>query len=272
MIYGKTIELFLTDGTPNGTVTAELSNWNGKAIKIHRTDINKCTRTDVTLPGVYFLFCEDNSVYIGEAENVKERLIQHINDNKAGKEQYYWPTAVCFVSDHLDKALIRYLENKLVELAKQNGSYQLLTKNTYKNTVLKESQKASMDEFVYNIQILIRTLGYSVIEEKAVDKNNTLFYCKGNNADATGYPSANGFTVLEGSKISNHIAESFKTNLVSYYNLRVEFEKNGMIINDILQKDYEFSSPSAASSIILGTPSNGNDAWKTKSGTKLKDC
>ncbi|MDD4000675.1 MAG: hypothetical protein PHX62_07260 [Bacilli bacterium] len=33
MGYGKTIELFLADGTNNGIVTAELSNWSGKAIK-----------------------------------------------------------------------------------------------------------------------------------------------------------------------------------------------------------------------------------------------
>lgn len=34
MAYGKTIELFLVNGTADSLVTAELSNWNGKAIKI----------------------------------------------------------------------------------------------------------------------------------------------------------------------------------------------------------------------------------------------
>lgn len=271
MNFGKTIELYLVDGTNNGIVTAELSNWNGKAIKIHRTDINNCNREDITLPGVYFLFCENNSVYIGEAENVKDRLIQHINDNKSGKEKYYWATAVCFVSDHLDKALIRYLENKLVDMARINGTYQVLTKNTYKKTVLKESQIASMDEFISNIQILIKTLGYSIIDAKEVNADDIYFYCKGSNADAKGYQSSNGFTVVKGSKVSDHIVDSFKTNVVSYYKLREEFESNGMICDSIMQKDYEFSSPSQASSIILGRPSNGNDDWKTKDGTKLKD-
>lgn len=55
MIFGKTIELYLVNGTTDGIATAELSNWNGKAIKIHRTDINKCNRDDITLPEVYFL-------------------------------------------------------------------------------------------------------------------------------------------------------------------------------------------------------------------------
>lgn len=35
MAYGKSIELFLVNGTADSLITAELSNWNGKAIKFH---------------------------------------------------------------------------------------------------------------------------------------------------------------------------------------------------------------------------------------------
>lgn len=114
MGYGKTIELFLADGTKKGVVFAELSNWNGKAIKIPRIDIKQSTRDDITLPGVYFLLFEDNdgttSDYIGEAENVKERLPIHINDYDSGKEKYYWATAIIFTGSDLNKTLIRYLK------------------------------------------------------------------------------------------------------------------------------------------------------------------
>ena len=34
MAYGKSIELFLVNGTADSLTIAELSNWNGKAIKI----------------------------------------------------------------------------------------------------------------------------------------------------------------------------------------------------------------------------------------------
>lgn len=37
--YRKVIELFLVNGTAESLVTAELSNWNGKAIKISRTEV-----------------------------------------------------------------------------------------------------------------------------------------------------------------------------------------------------------------------------------------
>ena len=78
MAYGKTIELFLVNGTADSLTIAELSNWNGKVIKIPRIELSSCNREDITQAGVYFLFCKEDdgtdSVYIGEAENVKEHL------------------------------------------------------------------------------------------------------------------------------------------------------------------------------------------------------
>ncbi len=148
MAYGKAIELFLVNGTAESLITAELSNWNGKAIKIPRTEVSSCERDDIKGVGVYFLICQEDdgtdSVYIGEAENVLDRLTQHLRDFQSGKEKYYWNTAVIFVGRDLNKALIRYLENRFVEIAKECGRYTVLTKNTYKNTVLKEAQIASM--------------------------------------------------------------------------------------------------------------------------------
>ena len=94
MAYEKAIELFLVNGTADSLITAELSNWNGKAIKIPRIELPACKRDDITQAGVYFLFCKEDagtdSVYIGEAENVKERLLQHLRDYQTEKEKYYW--------------------------------------------------------------------------------------------------------------------------------------------------------------------------------------
>ena len=168
MAYGKSIELFLVNGTADSLTIAELSNWNGKAIKIPRIEVSSCYREDITQAGVYFLFCKEDdgtdSVYIGEAENVKERLLQHLRDYQAEKEKYYWTTAVIFIGRDLNKALIRYLENRFVDIARQCKRYLVLTKNTYRNTVMKESQIAVMEEFIDNVRILISVLGYKVLE------------------------------------------------------------------------------------------------------------
>ena len=84
MAYGKSIELFLVNGTADSLITAELSNWNGKAIKIPRIEVASCSRNDISQAGVYYINSKEDdgtdSVYIGEAENVKERLVQHLRD------------------------------------------------------------------------------------------------------------------------------------------------------------------------------------------------
>ena len=260
MAYGKAIELFLVNGTADSLITAELSNWNGKAIKIPRTEVAACDRDDIKGVGVYFLICQEDdgtdSVYIGEAENVLDRLAQHLRDYQSGKEKYYWNTAVIFVGRDLNKALIRYLENRFVEIAKDCGRYAILTKNTYKNTVLKEAQIATMEEFIDNVKILINTLGYKVLVPVPKASDDTV---------------AGGFTVLEGSTISDHTVPSLETKGKTYYKLRNNLIKDGVIVDRAFTRDYEFNAPSAASAVILGHTSNGNVDWKTADGTKLKD-
>ena len=276
MAYGKAIELFLVNGTAESLITAELSNWNGKAIKIPRTEVSSCDREDIKGVGIYFLICQEDdgtdSVYIGEAENVLDRLTQHLRDYQSGKEKYYWNTAVIFVGRDLNKALIRYLENRFVEIAKECGRYTVLTKNTYKNTVLKEAQIASMEEFIDNVKILINTLGYKVLVPVPKANDETIYlYCKGSGASAKGFVSAGGFTVLEGSTVSDHTVPSLETKGKSYYNLRNALIKDGTISDRVFTRDYEFKAPSAASAVILGHTSNGNVDWKTADGVKLKD-
>ena len=276
MAYGKAIELFLVNGTADSLVTAELSNWNGKAIKIPRTEVSACDREDIRGVGVYFLICQEDdgtdSVYIGEAENVLDRLVQHLRDYQSGKEKYYWNTAVIFVGRDLNKALIRYLENRFVEIAKDCGRYAILTKNTYKNTVLKEAQVASMEEFIDNVKILINTLGYKVLMPVPKATDDTVYlYCKGSGASAKGFVSAGGFTVTKGSLVSDHIVPSFEIRGKNYYNLRKTLIRDGVIEDRAFVRDYEFNAPSAASAVILGRTSNGKDDWKNADGVKLKE-
>lgn len=276
MAYGKAIELFLVNGTAESLITAELSNWNGKAIKIPRTEVLSCDRDDIKGVGVYFLICQEedgaDSVYIGEAENVLDRLTQHLRDFQVGKEKYYWNTAVTFVGRDLNKALIRYLENRFVEIAKECGRYSILTKNTYKNTVLKEAQVASMEEFIDNVKILINTLGYKVLMPVPKATSETVYlYCKGSGAQAKGFISAGGFTVTKGSLVSDHTVPSFEIRGKNYYNLRNALIRDGVIEDRAFVRDYEFNAPSAASAVILGRTSNGNDDWKTVDGVKLKE-
>lgn len=254
--YGKKITLFLVDGNADGIVTAELSNWNGKAIKLPRVSVASCNREDIEGVGVYFLFSEDDNgeraVYIGEAENIKKRLLQHI----VNSAENFWPTAVMFTGAALNKTCIRYLENKLVILAKETEQYKVLTKTTYQNTVISEADEAAMLEFIDNIKIIINALGFNVLEKtrKCINttqddndkKNNEIteiFYIEktDDSISAQGMLNTNGFLVLEGSKVCRNIKPSFEKGQPGYYKSRKDLEERKIIDNSYLfTKDYLF--------------------------------
>ena len=183
-------------------------------MKVPRAEIQNYQRTDLNRAGVYFLFCqEDNgssSVYIGESENMLERLQQHLRDHQTGSENFYWNTVVAFTGNDLNKALIRYLEDKLVKDARDCGRYKVLTKNTYSKTVMKESQIATMAEFMDNIKLIISTMSYNVFSPVPKAEDNTIYlFCKreSSGADARGFISPGGFTVMKGSVISDHVVK-----------------------------------------------------------------
>ena len=59
------------------------------------------------------------------------------------------------------------------------------------------------------------------------------------------------------------------TYLVYFINLIFPFLKK--VTDGILVEDYIFSSPSAASSVVCGTSSNGKTDWKDEFGKTIND-
>lgn len=276
MAHGKMIELYYPEGTVEGIATASILNWSGKAIKIPRSEVTSCTRTDIKMPGIYFLFIKSDdgikkdSVYIGEADDVLQRLKGHIQSFNQGNEDYYWNTAVSFVGNDLNKSYVRYLEHRLVQIAKQCGQFDVRTKSTFQNTILSEAQRDAMEEFIENIQLLIGALGYRVLESIGKKANVGMkFSITSRGSNATGYITADGFVVEKDSLIANTVTNAFQN--CSYQKLRNDLIENGKIVDFKFVDDYEFASPSAASSVITGNPSNGRADWKFN-GKSLKDC
>lgn len=278
MTYGKVIELFLVNGTADSLITAELSNWNGMAVKIPRVELSSCNNDDITKPGVYFLFCKEDdgsdSVYIGEAENVQERLKQHVRDYQSEKETYYWNTAVIFVGRDLNKAMIRYLENQFVQIARESKRYLVLTKNTYQNTVLKDSQKAVMEEFIDNVKTLINALGYKVLEplvqadlqSRKID--DEVLYITSGSVKARGMVTSEGFVVLSGTTVNETTAQSLSPGMLK---LRKDLLDSTKVENLTTIEDILFSSSSAAADFVLGYSASGPRSWKAKNGRTLKE-
>lgn len=272
MSYGKTIELFLVNGTADSIVTAELSNWSGKAIKIPRIEVQSSKRQDIEQVGVYFLFCKEDdgpdSVYIGESENVKERLLQHLRDYQTDKEKYYWTTAVIFTGRDLNKTFIRYLENRLVKIAKNCKRYKVLTKSTYTKTVMKESGYAVMQEFLDDIKVVINTLGYKVLEplvQHRTSDEEDLLYIHTGVAKATGKTTTEGFVLFHGAAINEKVHEK------GIVKLRKKWIKEEKIKDLVTTDDILFSSSSAAANFVLGYKVSGPQTWKDKKGKSLKE-
>ena len=277
MIFGKTITLFLIDGDPNGRISCELSNWAGKAYKIPRINIRNCSdREDLVKTGVYLLFGKDeedtDQVYIGEAESILKRLNQHLT------ERDFWNEAIIFISkdENLNKAHIKYLENRLYEIARSAKRYKTVNTNTPTQSSLSESDREAMEEFIENIKMLVNTLGHKVFNEKREirpkHKQNIFFIKATRGADAQGEPTSDGFVVFKGSKASVSTVDSITKNFI---NLRQQLiDKEIIKLNgDIMEfpEDYIFSSPSSAATIVLGRNANGLTEWKLSSGMTLKE-
>ena len=72
--------------------------------------------------------------------------------------------------------------------------------------------------------------------------------------------------ILKGSKIAASISDAptFRGRKI------IEKARKGCVIDNILQKDLSFNSPSTAGNIVTGRSTNGLQAWKDSDGRTLK--
>lgn len=277
MKFGKTIKIFLIDGEPNGRMSCELSNWSGKAYKIPRIKIKDCfDRDDLSSTGVYLLFGKDEEgkdlIYVGEAENILKRLYQHLS------QKDFWNETVVFISkdDNLNKAHVKYLENRLHNIAINAKRYKVENTIIPTQSSISESDRAEMEEFIENIKMLVNTLGHKVFDEKREfikKQKQSIFIAKGaRGADAQGEPTSDGFLVFKGSKAANSLTPSVP---ISFIKFREKLIEENIFLDKKeyyeFSEDYLFSSPSAAALIVLGRPANGLTEWKIKNGQSLKE-
>lgn len=272
--FGKTISLFLIEGDPNKRWVCELSNWNGKAYKIPRIEVKRCgDRKDIAACGVYFLFGrrdddEKGIVYIGEAENVFERLKQH--DAPTGKD--FWNECIVFISkdNRLNKAHIKYLEHRCYLLAKEADRYCIDNSTIPADASLTEAEQAEMEEFLYNIRMINNVLGHKVLEplvaeEKADNANSDsqiLHIQAARGADAKGMQTNEGFVVIKGSRIADSVTKSCPK---SVSDLRNKLITNGVIDeNWTFTENKVFSSPSTAAGVVMGRSANGLTEWRVR--------
>lgn len=277
---GRSLELFFIDGKPDGMLTAEVFNWTGHVLRIPRTLIKKgLDRSETSQTGVYVLIgqTEDGPLaYVGEAEDMRARLRQHVS----GKE--WWDTAILITTtgDMLHKAHVKYLESRLVEIARSVGNTPLENASTPPRSSLNEAAMANMESFLDTLNMVLPAIRVDMFLEKTPAK--TLSTPVSTQAEQVidfvlNVPK-HGITaqakLLDGEVIvlAGSLARA-KWNAIdaSYFKLHAELLGNGVldVLGDlaVFTKDYAFSSPSAASGVIFGRADNGRKSWKhSKSG------
>jgi hypothetical protein len=211
-------------------------------------------------------------VYIGEAESIKDRVKSHF-----GKD--FWNQIAFFISkdENLTKAHIRYLEGRLLQIAKAAGR-SILMNSQSSGAKLPESDREDMEVFLEKMQQLLPALGIEVLvpthsaSESSSDEQ--LLTCKIKKIEAKGYLTPNGIVVLSGSKaVLDERPSTKKYPHPSHVRKKLLDEGILAVESDhlLFTKDAEFSSPSAAASVIHGGHANGLTAWKNKNGKSLKE-
>ena len=272
-----TIKIYLPHGDPKRLRTGEISNWSGKAVAGPRTELDQLLRREEAANvGVYLLTGVDplsggQAVYIGEAESIQSRLKQHVDKD-------FWNHVVYFTSkdENLTKSHIRYLEGRLIELAKLAGRASL-TNSQATTSRLPESDRADMEIFLEKIEQLLPALGVEVLVPIAAPPESKeearLLFCEISGLKASGHLTPNGIVVLAQSQAVLSLRPSAK-HYPWVIGAREQLIKDGVLASAdghlLFTKNHEFSSPSAAAAVIHGGTANGRTAWKDASGQTLK--
>lgn len=153
MSQGRTIRMFLVDGSPSGIITAEIMNWTGHVLCAPRSRLPDLIKRDETkrteicfLSGLDPETGSKTQVYIGESDNVGKRLAQHNKAESAGGRDFW--DKVCLVSSKdqdLTKAHVRYLESRLISICSEAGRASLVNGTAPDYRYLPEADLADMD-------------------------------------------------------------------------------------------------------------------------------
>ena len=288
MSQGRSLRLFLVDGTPNGLLTAEIMNWTGHVLTGPRSKLAELVqRPECARTGVYFLVGPDpddnlrTRVYVGESDDVAQRLKQHNRlEEQGGKD--FWER-VCLVTSkdqNLTKAHVKFLESKLIGVAISAGRCLLTNGTAHDYAGLPESDRADMAYFLEQIRTVLPVLGFDFLRElikpsspevksdasvvqhsprfrRAVPKEGGVAYAQEIDGE---------FFVLKGSQARakwSGVSGGYQSlfNQLVLEGVLTPEGPNHMRFTD----DYAFKSPSAAAAVVSGRSSNGREAWIVES-------
>lgn len=284
---GKKLTVYLIDGTDNSPRTIEIGNWSGKAIYTPRSNLLQLiNRPEFEKQGVYILKSDPKTeeyverIYIGEAEVIGKRLIQHINNPEKDFKE-----CIIFTSkdDMLTKSHIKYIESRLVKLANEAKNSEIENGNIPNEPKLSEADISDMEGFIDQIKLILPIAGFQFLisnivtneNKKRVENdmiNSVKYYLKSKNISAELFETNEGYIVLKGSTSMKEESKSISENWIK---MRKRFINSGILKDSgdkyEFMEDTIFSSLSAAAAIVLGRQAAGPNEWKDENGKSYKE-
>lgn len=278
---GRKLTVYMLDGNATGPKTVEIGNWSGKAVYSPRAFLkNLLSRSEFAAQGVYLLQSQseddqyDGSIYIGEAEQLATRLKQQIEDRD-------FESVVCFSSkdDTLTKAHIKYLESKLIQLAKEANTSLVENGHVPRAARLSEADISDMKYFIEQVKLILPVVGIRSLVTAAPHSSAPLkptpgqreFRVRSRELTATMVEIDGAFVVRAGWEASLKTSRSIAT---TWLNIRKKLIDAGVLKPKldryVFAEDASFSSPSAASSIVLGRQATGPISWVLEDGRTYK--
>ncbi|BCM70687.1 MULTISPECIES: GIY-YIG nuclease family protein [Streptomyces] len=288
---GASIRIFLIDGTPQGLRLIERIGWTGCCLSFSRADYDRARqRAELKRSGVYVLVGADpdgvrpTRVYVGEGEEVRVRIDSHI------REKDFWSSGFVLSTkdDSLNKAHIRYLEARLIAMAR-TARIAALDNGTNPDALgrLSEPETADMEAYLDEALILLPLLGVTAFEiydepeasaVMPVTKDDQAqiagkrYLLKTQLTEAEGYSDARGFAVLAGALARKET----KVMHPGYRRIREELVAEGVLADENdqqyrLSRTFIFDSPSSAASVLSGGSKNGRTEWRDERGRTIKD-
>lgn len=291
---GKSIRLFLVDGSPGGLLTAEIMNWTGHVLAAPRSDLAVLvSREEVKRTGIYILVGDDPEnpgsqlAYIGESDDVADRIKQHAKPEQGSRGKDFWDRVIVLTSKdaNVTKTHARYLESRLIQLARL-ASRVRLENNTNPPTVnIPEAEASDMEQFIVQTQIVLPILGVNIFRSAATSgaiqqefgpsaegprSDSPLFELRLNreNIAATAREVDGEFTVLTGSDVRDRWVGNDHHD--GYNTIRKQLLHDGTIAPSgsdshlRFTRDAVFSSPSAAAAVVVGRGANGRTDWRVR--------
>lgn len=283
---GRTLKLYLTDGTPSGVMTAELGISSLRAAVASRTTLPELIRRDeANRTGIYLLVGPDPNlpgreiVYVGEGDQVKTRLVTH----DADESKDFFTRVVLIVSkdENLTKAHGRYLESRIIAAIRNAGRAKLANQTEPPFKGLPEAEIADMERVLDEIEVLLPVLGFDVLRsaghEAGIENHQrqvgtalfpqATFVADIKKAKGRAVERGGEFVVLAGSTAnraeSKGIPESVREKRKALIEAGVLVPHDDAELFRFAQ-DASFGSPSGASAAIAGRSDNGKQTWRVE--------